>query len=64
MPKLIAISDFYLGIIISGKKFKTIGFIYCLKKKVEWNISLPFYPLYFLIKLPDVQIKIMHKTCQ
>lgn len=64
MPQLIEISDFYLRIIISGKKFQTIVFIYCLKKNVEWIISLPFYLLYFLIKSPDIQIKIRHATCQ
>lgn len=65
MPKLIEISDFYLIIIISGKKFKAIKYILLKKKKnVKWMISLPFYPLYFLIKSPDIQIKIIHETCQ
>lgn len=41
MPILTELSDFYLRIIISENKFKTIGFICCLKKKkkVQWVIS-------------------------
>lgn len=53
MPKLIEISDFYLIIIISGKKFKAIKYI-LLKKKKKCKVDdfLTFLSTIFSDKIP------------